>query len=675
MCGICGFQGRFDEPLLQRMTSRLRERGPDGGAVAMRSSVDGSTVTGLGHRRLAIVDLSSSGTQPMRALCAACGTESMDDELLVCFNGELYDFSEHRKLLQGRGHEFKSGTDTEVLLHLWAEYGLDMFQRLNGIFAFALREGRRHGRPAGVEYGDLLLVRDPLGIKPLYVAELPEGVIFASELKALLEYPGLPLDLDLTAVNETLAYLWTPGPRTMFSAVHKLEPGVALIVRDGRVVKRWTYAPPLYDGTRARGSEAELLVEMRALLAKVVRRQMVADVPVGAFLSGGLDSSAIVAYMREAQPQTELDAYCISFAEDEDVEGNPSDAPYARKVAKHLGVRLHELVVDESIIHDLPRLIWLLDEPQADPAPLNALRIAERARADGIPVLMSGAGGDDIFSGYRRHQALAFDAAVHRLPLTLRRRLARWARTAASRGVPRGGESPLLRRLLKVTAQLDKDGDASLASQFLWSPDELRSRLFTADARAKIGAAAVTAPLTAALREIAEEPDRLNRMLFLETKFFLTDHNLNYTDKTGMAYGVEVRVPLLDLELVRFAAQLPTHMKLDGTLTKAAFRRAMAPLLPHDVIYRPKSGFGAPIRRWLRGPLREFVNDALSPARLRQRGVFDVDAIAELRRLDSAGVIDGSMTILAVIVFEIWCRQFIDGDRPPLHLEQLPHVD
>ena len=674
MCGICGFQGRFTEPLLQRMTSRLRERGPDGGAVAMRLSADGTTVTGLGHRRLAVVDLTTSGLQPMVARCVACGTASEDDEVMICFNGELYDFENHRAQLQARGHAFHSRTDTEVILHLWASHGFDMLPKLNGIFAFALREGRRTGRPSGVEYGDLILVRDPIGVKPLYVAELPEGMLFASELKALLEHPGLPLDIDLTAVHETLAFLWTPGPRTMFTSVQKLAPGEVLIVRDGRVVRRWTYAPILYDGTRTTGTQEELNIELRDILTRAVRRQLVADVPVGAFLSGGLDSSAIVALMREAQPGTPFETYCISFSEDEDVEGNPSDAPYARKVAKHLNVKLHELVVDESIIEDLPRLIWLLDEPQADLAPLNALRIAERARADGIPVLMSGAGGDDIFSGYRRHQALALDSTIRRLPHSLRAALGRLARRAAANGLPSGGVSPLLRRLLKLSSQLDQEGDAYLASQFLWSTDNVRLPLFTEAARQRIGSASVTTPLTGAIDRLVTDHDRLNRMLFLETRFFLADHNLNYTDKTGMAHGVEVRVPLLDLEVVSFAAKMPTAMKLDGTLTKAAFRRTMEPLLPREVIYRPKSGFGAPVRRWLRGPLRAFVEESLSPTRLLQRGIFEPAAVARLRQLDAAGRVDGSLTILALIVFEIWCKQFVDGGRPPLKLEQLPHV-
>jgi asparagine synthase (glutamine-hydrolysing) len=654
MCGIAGFQGTFDPALLQRMTDAVAHRGPDGQGTVVVG--DGRARTGLGHRRLSIIDLSAAGAQPMVSQADRGGGGVAG--LTLIFNGEIYNFRELRAELEAAGHTFHSRTDSEVLLHLYERDGLEMMSRLNGIFAFAIHDARPSGRPDGVPPGALLIVRDQLGVKPLYVAEIAEGVLFGSELKSLLEEPALPRTIDPIALHNTLAYLWSPGPRTMLANVRKLEPGGALLVADGRVVRRWSYYTMPYNGRTSTASEAALAAELAERLETAVRRQLVADVPVGAFLSGGLDSSAIVAMMRRQLPDEAIQTFTISFRDPFDAEGNPPDLPYARRVAEHLGVRLEEIVMDPSAIDRLPELVGLLDEPQADPAPINALMIAERARAMGIPVLLSGAGGDDIFTGYRRHWALQFEQRWSWLPQAARAGIQALSGSVGSIG---GAQSlPAVRRFAKMFAYAGADADHRLASYFFWSTDAVRRALYTPDFAASVSGVDTAAPLLATLTRIPDEHDPLQRMLYLEARHFLADHNLNYTDRAGMAVGVEVRVPLLDLELVEFATSIPPRIKQQGTVGKAIFKKAMEPYLPRDVIYRGKNGFGVPLRGWLRNELRPLVEDVLSAASLTRRGIFDAQAVRRLIALDAAGRVDGSYTIFALICIELWFRRFID---------------
>jgi asparagine synthase (glutamine-hydrolysing) len=655
VCGIVGFQGSFDPELVERMTGAVAHRGPDGtGAVVRR---DSQGITGLGHRRLSIIDLSAQGAQPMCSHADRGG--SLQDGLTVVFNGEIYNFQALRAALKSEGHEFLSLTDTEVLLHLYERDGLGMVDRLNGMFAFAIHDAREAGRPDGVKQGTIFLARDHMGVKPLYYALTPHGFLFGSEIKALIEDPCLPRIADPIALHNTLAYLWSPAPRTMLSAVRKLEPGAALLVHGGAICRHWSYYTPPYDGTRSSASETDLARGLADHLRVAVERQLIADVPIGAFLSGGLDSSAVVAMMRQARPADRIQCFSIGFAGMTDVEGNPNDLPYARRVARHLDVDLHEIEIEPGVIRRLPEMIALLDEPQGDPAPINALVIAEQARAMGIPVLLSGAGGDDLFGGYRRHWALTFERRWAWLPRRFRAGLQRGAKAAAGWAGPAQSRHGI-RRLAKMFTYAGDDADSRLASYFFWSTEDLRRALYTDEFGAVVSGVDTAAPLLESLRQIPAETDPLQRMLYLEARHFLADHNLNYTDRAGMAAGVEVRVPLLDIDLVRFATRIPSSYKQKGAIGKAVFKRAMEPYLPHDVIYRAKSGFGVPLRRWLRQELRPMLEDALSEERLRHRGFFEPAAVARLRDLDLTGKIDGSYTLFALMSIELWCQRFLD---------------
>ncbi|HUR21340.1 MAG TPA: asparagine synthase (glutamine-hydrolyzing) [Vicinamibacterales bacterium] len=658
MCGIVGHQGTFPESLIEQMTAAVAHRGPDGDGIA-RLNRPGACPASLGHRRLAIIDLSDAGRQPMIADPDGARGGS-NGGLTLVYNGEIYNYRELRTELEAAGHRFRTRTDSEVLLHLYEQCGLQMVSRLNGIFTIAIHDARPAERPEGVEQGSLFVARDHLGVKPLYYAELPEGFLFGSEIKALLCHRGLSRAIDPAALHHMLAYLWTPAPATMLSAVRKLEPGCGLIVTDGKIVRHWRYYDPPYDGTRAPDSFEQSAEMLATRLQEAVRRQLVSDVPVGAFLSGGLDSSAIVAMARRVQPETPLTCFTISSSGGFGNDGTPDDLPYARRAAHHLGVELVEVPITPAIIKRLPEMVALLDEPQADPAPINAWLISERARAMGIPVLLSGAGGDDLFSGYRRHRALQFEQRWTWLPSAVRRRMQDIANAAAS-GAGLGQSTPAVRRLAKMFAYAAEERDRRLVSYFWWSTERVRRGLYSRAFADAVEGVDTAGPLLESLSRIPREQDPLQRMLFLEARHFLADHNLNYTDRSGMAVAVEVRVPLLDLDMVAFATKVPSAYKQRGRMGKAVFKRAMEPYLPREVIYRPKAGFGAPLRHWLRHDLRAMVDDTLNESGVRHRGFFDAAAVRRLVEMDRSGAIDGSYTVFALICFELWCRRFVDA--------------
>jgi len=631
MCGIAGFSGKFDPSLLERMSNAIRHRGPDD-ADALHLPEDG---VGLAHRRLSIIDLSSAGRQPMwdatRSVC-------------IVYNGEVYNYRELRRELERERFEFRNNTDTEVILNLYRRDGVDALSKLNGIFAFALWD---------VHSRSLLLARDGLGVKPLYYAQTADGLVFASELKAVLQSPSVSRALDIDAVRQYTRFLWCPGPQTILQNVRKLLPGHAAWVGGGKMTKSWQYYDLPFDQEPHSFSDDDAISTTRTVIARAVERQMVADVPVGAFLSGGLDSSAVVAFARRHEQAEPLRCFTIAFREGKTAsEGVADDLPYARKAARHLGVPLDEVTVGPATMDDLAAMVYQLDEPQADLAPLNVGVIAKAARRAGIKVLLSGAGGDDIFSGYRRHQSLQLEPAWSWLPHP-----ARAALRGLSQRVPT--RHPTLRRAVKVFSQAHRSSDDRIASYFYWLDPEQGDALFEGDALRDARPSSGDALLDCVQSLPADMP-RLNKMLYLDTKFFLADHNLNYTDKMSMAHGVEVRVPLLDYEVVRHAGRLRVEDKQRGPTTKWVFRKAMEGILPRDVIYRPKAGFGVPLREWMSKGLMPLVDEVLSEKSLETRGIFSSAAVRRLIELDRRGGIDAAYPILSMACIELWCRRFLD---------------
>lgn len=614
---------------LQAGLRAIAHRGPDDSGLW----ADASVGAGLGHARLSILDLSPLGHQPM---------VSSDGNVVIAFNGEIFNFRELRADLEARGHTLRGHSDTEVLLHLYLAEGEAMLPRLNGMFAFAIWDARRQ---------TLLVVRDEMGVKPLYYTQTPQGVLLASEMKALLAFPGVSRQINPVALRDHLTYLWGPAPETMLEGVFKLPPGDALQVQGGRITRQWHWAEnPVLQPIEAR-SDADAIAQVRDAVHTAVQRQMVADVPVGAFLSGGLDSSAVVAFARQAAPETRLQCFTIDMdAAGGRQEGMVSDLPYARAVAAHLDVDLHVVQASPPMADELANMVWHLDEPQADLAALNALFISRLAREHGIKVLLSGAGGDDIFTGYRRHYALQTERYWAGLPHGVRAGMAGLVRHLPT-------DTVLGRRVRKALSHADLDGDARIASYFRWLDKPWVDRLLEPELRA---ASRRPDPLVAALAALPDDVPRLNRMLYLECRHFLADHNLNYTDKMSMAAGVEVRVPLLDPDLVRLAFSLSLDQKQRGRHGKWVLTESMRGILPDQVLNRPKTGFGAPLRSWLHGPLRVLLNDSLSPATLRRRGLFDPAGVQQLIADDAAGRVDGAYALLALLCVELWCQSFID---------------
>lgn len=631
MCGIIGYFGGFDPSALRIGLDRIAHRGPDDSGVYF----DSSAGVAFGHRRLSILDLSPLGHQPMA---------SPDGKVILIFNGEIYNFGELRADLESRGHQFRGHSDTEVLLHLYLEHGEKMLPLLNGIFAIALWDQRTRS---------MLVARDAMGVKPLYYSATPRGFAFSSEIKGLLPLIPDARELDLIALHRYLSFLWCPGAGTPLKAVRKVLPGEAILLRDGKIQRKWPwYQLPIFRGVKADLDESSAISGTVSHLRAAVKRQLIADVPVGAFLSGGLDSSAIVAFAREQNPN--LRCFTIKTIGGHDA-GEVDDLPYAMRVAKHLQVKLDVVEIESSRMGgDLEQMISQLDEPLADPAPLNVLYISRLAREHGIKVLLSGAGGDDLFTGYRRHTAVNYESYWSWLPGAIRR--------AAERGSSGMDQrNPWKRRLSKFLRGAGLDGDARLANYFVWARESELMSLYTPDVRAQLASTRAIEPMLDFLRPLSSKVGRLDRMLALEQEFFLADHNLTYTDKMSMAVGVETRVPFLDLELVEFAARIPTALKQRGRVGKWILKKSMEPFLPHDVIYRPKSGFTAPLRRWMRKDLKPLLGDLLSSQSLKRRGLFDPIEVQRLIDANDSGRSDASYTLLSLVGIEIWCRTYLDG--------------
>lgn len=621
MCGIAGWVGaRLNVPI-DEVLAPIAHRGPDDWGAWEGPNHE----VGLGHRRLAIIDLSPAGHQPMTAQGVPA---------YIVFNGEIYNFRELREDLERDGAVFRSGSDTEVLLHLYRRDGPDFLQKLNGIFALALWDFDRRS---------LLCARDPIGAKPFYWTRAGGRFLFASEIKVLLRMPGVQARLNPNGLAQHLTYLWCASPETALEGIRKLEPGTQLTVDDsGTPVRQRSFFEWRYSEDD-RSSAEDHAEAVREEVLRSVKRQLVSDVPVGMFLSGGLDSSAIAAAYRRAAPEGRIDAFC-SVTEAGD--GFEQDWPYAEEVARRFDIDLHAVPLLRMDMEEWKRILWHLEEPQADPAIYHVDRIARHARDRGLKVLLSGAGGDDLFSGYRRHQLMGFEALRTRVPRVLRSWGSRFGRALPSRPAP-------LRRFAKALDGLDLPTPERIASLFEWLPPARVAGLLRSP-----GAVDGREVLVRHLAVLQPGVDPLNQMLFLETRGFLPDHNLNYTDKLSMAHGVETRVPLLDLQLIALANRLPARAKLRGLTTKSVLRNAMRPLLPPSVIDRPKVGFGAPLRDWLTGPMRGDVEGRLAESQLKVRGWFAPRPVRRLWDDTLEGRVDGAYTIWAVVTADLWAEQF-----------------
>jgi asparagine synthase (glutamine-hydrolysing) len=630
MCGIAGYVGRFEPDLLGRMNRAQGHRGPDGGGQWHDADA------GLAHVRLAILDLSSAGAQPM---ADATG------KVVVSFNGEIYNYRELRAGLVRDGVVFRGESDTEVLANLLARHGRDCLPKLNGIFAFAawFPAERR-----------LLLARDAAGVKPLYWAPTPQGRVFASELKAFRDLPGIDWSLDPAAVISYLTLLYAPGELTPAKGVRKLPPGSYLEWSADGGTTGGKFVPPHYSEEIQPFSDREAADACRHYLGQAVKRQLISDVPLGGFLSGGVDSSAIAhfacAELGDARRYPCFTVGSVDLA-GVDAEGFADDHPYAQLMARRLGAPLHDAVLREAALSDLDSLVWTLDEPTADVAAFTAHAVCREARDRGVKVLLSGAGGDDLFTGYRRHAALRFERYWDWAPRPLRSLLRRSVSGLKA-------NSPLGRRLGKLFRYADAEPAERLASYFLWIGQDTLAPALSPAMRESMG---VDRPVDLLLRSLEGLPagvSRLNQMLHLDRSHFLADHNLNYTDKMAMACGVEVRLPFLDPDLVAFSERLEDTRKMNGPAGKHVLRRSLQGVLPDEILTRPKSGFGLPLRQLLHGVYGERLRELAHSGRLDATGLFSGEGVIKLLEADRRGDVDAAYPLLAVLCLESWVRQF-----------------
>ena len=641
MCGIAGLVEREPQPgVLLAMTEAQAHRGPDDQGHDWVVGPDGWHV-GLGSRRLAIIDLSSAGHQPMRA-----------GEDLIVYNGEVYNFLELRSEVESRA-PLRSGTDTEVVLGLLAERGVSALGRLNGMFGLAFWDASE---------GELLLARDRFGIKPLYYWLGPGGrLAFASELKALL-HCGIPTSIDPAVLATYLSFGYVAGDASLLRGVRRLAPGHMLRWRRGKArIEPFRDTLPRPDPSM---DEVEAAIELRNRARDSVRRQLVADVPVGVLLSGGLDSSSILG-LAAAETSTPLRAYTIAFrAEDARLEQNPDDARYARAVAAHFGADLREFEVTPDVVARLPYVAWHLDEPIGDPAAILTLTICEAA-ADESTVLLSGQGADELFAGYRVNLYDRVAGVVANLPLSLRRVLGETAdlfpalaKTAGIRpGLPLAAQRAMRTILDRVDLpREDRYVAMRNAYHFAWSD---LCELLVPDVLEHVDPGDGWRAHRRAFAEAVGRPF-FDRMLHVDVRTFLLDQNLAYTDRMSMAASIEMRVPYLDDAVADFALTIPERLKVRRLHGKHILRRAMEGVAPYEVIRRRKAGFGAPIRRWLQADLRGTVREVLSGGVIRERGLLRPEPVARLLEEHAAGAADHSYRIWTLLGLELWARSFLD---------------
>lgn len=629
MCGISGIfdldEARpIDSDLLRAMNDIQRHRGPDDDGFHVEPGV------GLGHRRLSIIDL-STGHQPLY---------NEDDSVVVVFNGEIYNFMELRDELERCGHRFRTRTDTEVILHGWEQWGRDCVRRFRGMFAFALWDRNRH---------ELFLARDRLGKKPLYYAILPGGwLALASELKGLLRHPAVRREVDPCAVEEYFALGYVADPRSILTSVAKLPAASTLVLKRGAGVP----APQAYWDVSfshpAPTGEAAAIDTLLERLQEAVRLRMIADVPVGAFLSGGVDSSGVVALMARASSQP-VNTCSISF-------GDPAynEAAHAARVAQALGTRHFVEQVDPEDFSLVDRLSAIYDEPFADSSALPTYRVCELARKH-VKVALSGDGGDEVFAGYRRYRWHMREEQVRNLlPPGLRGPLF----GALARLYPKADWAPRFLRAKTTFAALARSSVEAYFDSLAITTGATRSRLFSARQHAALqGYSAVD--IFRDIERRLDGVDRLSQIQYIDIKTYLVGDILTKVDRASMANSLEVRVPILDHEFIEWATTLPPDLRLRGGDGKYVFKKAVARQVPPEVVYRPKMGFAVPLAKWFRRELRERVRTRLLDGSLDGTGLFDMDTVGTLVSQHQAGLRDHSAVLWALLIYESFNREVL----------------
>ncbi len=630
MCGLFGIVSSKEEWLRPEYATELKHRGPDDSGQYSGANIR------LFHYRLAIQDLSAKAHQPMI---------SGDGRFVLIFNGEIYNHWELRKdLLQD--NNFKSSSDTETILVGFERFGTEFFRRLNGIFALAIYDK---------ETNILVLARDQFGLKPLYYYLDPNCFAFSSEIKAFLQIPSFDRTLNFLSFARYIQFLWSPGTSTAFRCVSKLSPGHYMSINldqpENFICHAYFEAIP--SPLKEKHTESEWVDKVDDCLQTAVRRQLLSDVPVAYFVSGGLDSSLIAAIARQLKPHENMHGFTVANAFTKN-DGFADDLPYAKMLADHLNMQLHVTNASMNPVLELDDMIWHLDEPLADAAPLLVSQISCDAKRRGFSVLLSGTGGDDLFTGYQRHKALALDRFLFKLPIIFRRGIA-----AAAASLPTSHSG--LRRLKKYLEGSDAPNLKYRICNYLkWLPDEKLLNLFSKNIQAELNLERTDQVFMTELERLPEQLADIEKMLHLELNFFLPDHNLNYIDKMSMKHGVEVRVPFLDPDLVLLSNQIPASLKMRNHTTKYILRKVAERYLPHELIRRPKTGFGGPVRNWIRYDYKERMSADFESGLLRNQGIFNPDAIHQLIDQNEEYNLDAAYSIFALLAIQSWLKQFYE---------------
>jgi asparagine synthase (glutamine-hydrolysing) len=628
MCGIYGVLGlagaaRRSPDVLKMMGDAMVHRGPDDSGTF----VDDELL--LGMRRLSIIDV-AGGHQPIA---------SEDGQVVAVCNGEIYNFRELRRQLESSGHRFSTHSDSEVVVHGYEQWGDSFLRKLDGMFGLAVWDRRRRR---------LIVARDAIGIKPIYFRQDANELVFASEAKSILALPGSRTQLDMDALAQYLSVGYVCAPNSIFQGVRKLEPGTALTIENGKVTKeRYYRLPAAIDAAR---SESQWVEAVRSELERSVRDQMVSDVPIGAFLSGGIDSSAVVAFMSRESARP-VKTYSIGFQGSSGAQLY-NELPFARQVAEQFKTDHHEIVVQPEVATLLPELLWHMDEPIADAAFITTYLVSKFARQD-VTVILSGVGGDELFGGYKRYLDEHYRSMYRRIPSGIRSGVI----SPIARLLPSDRHSRLLNQM-----RLAK---AFVAADALPFAERYRSymQVFDASERGGLlkGRSVNFDDCIARGFADAQTDDPLRQLMDVDFATQLPDDLLLLTDKMSMAVSLECRVPLLDQRLVELAATMPGRLKMRGGVLKSIMKQSLEGVLPHGILHREKRGFGAPMGAWLRAELAPVLRDVLSRESVTRRGLLDPNAVETTIREHEQQRVDRTDHLLSLINLEIWCRIYLDG--------------